>query len=112
MQKLKAIVLLVISGLVLVAGLVLYLMNTGGDWQFHLYYKDFNPSRGTVLLLAAVAGVVIFLVCRYVLPAGVRSLRTSMRTKRERQMQQRLTDAAERINAASEAQPPAKDQPQ
>ena len=91
-QKLKAIVLLGVCAVVLIAALWLLLGNLlTADWTLHVYAVEFkNLPRRWVLLAAAAVGVVVYLVMRYCLPAGWRALRAARGAARAKSAQERL----------------------
>lgn len=78
MNRAKAVILLTICGLVIVAALVLLLMNMPADWKVQLFSsRTFVFSRAVWMLLNAAAGVGIYLVLRRLLPAGLQALRAA-----------------------------------
>jgi hypothetical protein len=76
MDKFKAIVLLGIPAILLIAVAVLVLTNLGDTWTLHLYTTDISGiSRGLFMVIFAAAGVCLFLLCWWMLPRGARALR-------------------------------------
>ncbi len=75
MDKCKAIVLLGIPAILLIAAGVLVLMNLGDTWTLHLYSADVAVSRGLFMLIFGAAGVCLWLLCWWMLPAGMRAFR-------------------------------------
>ncbi len=90
MQKAKAIVLLSISGLLLVAAAVLVITNWGYAWTMHLYTRPLTVKGGPCLFVAAVIGIGIWYVCRTSIPAGIRALRASKQKSILKATQKRL----------------------
>jgi len=92
MRKFKAIVLLGVCVVVVVAALWLMLSNLTADWTLHFYTVDFKAlRRGWVLLAAAAVGVVIYLVLRYCLPAGLKALKAARMAGQARANHDRIT---------------------
>jgi hypothetical protein len=82
MDKLKAIFLLGIPAALLAAAMVLVLTNLGNSWILHLYTTDVTVARGLLMLIVAAAGAILWLLCRWMLPAGFRALRAVKSTNR------------------------------
>jgi len=78
MNKIKAVVLLGVSLLVVAGATVLVLTNMSGEpWKVFVFWKDVAVRRGTVLLLAGVCGWLTWLLLRTCLPIGMRALRAA-----------------------------------
>jgi len=90
MQKAKAIVLLSVSGLLLIAAIVLVITNWGYAWQMHLYTRPLPVKGGPCLLLSAVIGIGIWMVCRTCIPSGIRAVRASKQRQIAKATQKRL----------------------
>lgn len=76
MKRFKAVMLLGVCGLLLIAALVLLLVNLDSDWRLKFFVKDMvGLHRAGVLLAASLYGIVTWLVCRACLPAGLRAWR-------------------------------------
>lgn len=92
MERFKAILLLVISALLFVAALLMVLLNLGNETQIHLYIETFTYGTGLTLLLAAVAGILLWAILKRSLPAGIRLLRSSGQVRRQKATEQRLKE--------------------
>ncbi len=74
MNKFKAIVLLGIPLILVIAAIVLIVMNIGNPWTLHFYTVDFTTSRAVMMLIVAAVAVILWWLCRWMLPAGFRAL--------------------------------------
>ena len=75
MNRFRIVILLGVPVLLLAAAMVLVLVNLGESWELHLYTRGVRASRGVLMLLIGAAAVGIALLCRWMLPAGLRALR-------------------------------------
>ena len=56
LKKINGYILTIVSGLVLLAGAVLLVLQWGNDCTFSLYGKNVGPNTGLVILCSAIAG--------------------------------------------------------
>jgi hypothetical protein len=77
MNKFKAIICLGIPALLLAAAMVLVLSNLSDVWVLHLYTKDVHVARSVLMLLIAAAGIILWLLCLWMLPVGRRAWRAA-----------------------------------
>ena len=96
MNKLKAIVLLAISGILIIGALVLILVNWAGQVNdFRIFWHGTPVGLGLLLLLTAMVGILIWIICRSAIPAGLRSLGAARRAGQEKEAKQRLKELRE-----------------
>jgi uncharacterized integral membrane protein len=107
MNKLKAIVLLVISGILVIGSLVLILVNWASKaTDFRRFWHGVPEiGLGLLLLLTAVGGVLVWVICRAAIPAGFRSLGAAQRAGREKESRQRLKELKDLQKQSKPAEP-------
>ncbi len=92
MAKAKGIILLVVSGLLLTAAVVLVLTNLGNTSNVHFFWKTVEPSPSTawLLVVTAAVGAGLLAIWRRAIPAGLRSLRDAKRKGIVKATEQRI----------------------
>ncbi len=90
MDKAKAIVLLSLAGLLIIAAIVLVVTNIGNVWELHLYYRTVTLSRALVLLLTALIAIGLWALLRWMLPVGLHAARSASKISREKKLNERL----------------------
>jgi len=90
MGKVKAIILLGVSGVLAGLALAIVLLNWV-DWNVHLVFVKTEMRSGTLLGFAAVAGCILWAVWRAAVPAGFAALREARKRERTKATQSRLS---------------------
>ena len=92
-RRMKDWVIVVLGGIVLLAGLILLLSQWGNRAQFDLYWQEYplnvfegryvgGASTAWVMVLSAIGGAIIGIAARYTI-AGVMDLRRTRKPKAE-----------------------------
>ncbi len=90
MVKVKAVVLLVVSGILFVVAALMVLMNWKNTSTVHVFVVSIHFSTAAVLFYAAVAGGLLWVIWRFSVPRGLRLLKQSRRADDERRRQARF----------------------
>ena len=88
----KGYVLIIFSGLVLLAAAILAVLQWGNYGQFSLYGKNLNRASTLAVMLASAAGGVVVLYLSKVMYHGIRSLLKGRRQQRQRQTEQAVVE--------------------
>ena len=82
LNLLKGYVLIVLSGLVILAAVVLVALQWGNRGNFSLYGKNIPDANTAVVVLASAAGGVVLLFLPMLLARGISALRMGRREQR------------------------------
>lgn len=85
----KGYVLIVLSGLVILAAVVLVALQWGNRGNFSLYGKNIPDASTAVVVLASAAGGVVLLSLAKVMARGISALRKGRREQRQRRTDQK-----------------------
>ncbi len=98
MKLVKGYTLAILALLILVAAGILLLNNLGGEWKMQFFWKPITLRPAVGMLLAGVAGVVVWYTAIRLLPTALVSLRKGKEIQQTKNDQQRLKNLENRKN--------------